>query len=61
MEREQLFQNLSELETQLRGIKSATEQVNQVITADRALVNAINAFTIEARNAIDNAVDIHNL
>lgn len=55
MEREQLFQNLSELETQLRGIKSATEQVNQVITADRALVNAINAFTIEARNAIDNA------
>lgn len=55
MEREQLFQNLSELEKQLRGIRSATEQVNQVISADRALVNAINAFTIEARNAIDNA------
>jgi len=42
MDREQLFQNLSELEKQLKGIKSATEHVNQVVAADRELVKAVN-------------------
>lgn len=53
MDREQLFQNLSELEKQLRGIKSATDHVNQVIAADRELVAAVNAFTAETKRVLD--------
>ena len=53
MDREQLFQNLSELEKQLKGIKSATEHVNQVVAADRELVKAVNDFTKEASKLIE--------
>ena len=50
MDREQLFRNLNELEVQLRGIKSATEQVNAVVKADRELAVTINAY---AKNVND--------
>ena len=53
MDREQLFQNLSELEKQLKGIKSATEHVNQVVAADRELVRAVNDFSKEASKLIE--------
>ena len=53
MDREQLFQNLNELEKQLKGIKSATEHVNQVVAADRELVKAVNDFTKEAGRLIE--------
>ena len=44
MDREQLFRNLTELEIQLKGIQSATEQVNNVVKADRELAATINAY-----------------
>lgn len=44
MDREQLFRNLTELENQLKGIKSATEQVNYVVKADRELAATINEY-----------------
>ncbi len=53
MDREQLFQNLNELEKQLKGIKSATEHVNQVVAADRELIKAVNDFTKEAGGLIE--------
>ena len=53
MDREQLFQNLNELEKQLKGIKSATEHVNQVVAADHELVMAVDDFTKEAVRLIE--------
>lgn len=53
MDREQLFQNLNELEKQLKGIKSATEHVNQVVAADHELVKAVDDFTKEAVRLIE--------
>lgn len=52
MDREQLFKNLNELEKQLRGIKSATDQVNSVIESDRALVESVKGFTAEAHKLL---------
>ena len=40
MDREVLYRNLSELEVQLRGVKSATEQVNAVLAADKELAQS---------------------
>lgn len=40
MDREVLYRNLNELEIQLKGIKSATEQVNAVIAADKELAKS---------------------
>ena len=48
MNTEQLLKNLSELEKQLQGIKSATEQVKTIAGADKKLVDAINAYTANA-------------
>ena len=55
MDRELLYRNLSELEVQLKGIKSATEQVNAVLAADKALAQSFQQFTqsvIEQINAL---------
>lgn len=52
MDREQLFRNLNELETQLRGIKSATDQVNAVVKADRELAATINAYAQNVNNQV---------
>lgn len=43
MDREVLYRNLSDLETQLKGIKSATEQVNAVVAADKELAKSFSA------------------
>lgn len=40
MDREVLYRNLSELEVQLKGIKSATEQVNAILAADKELAQS---------------------
>lgn len=48
MEKEQLLKNIAELEKQLQGIKSATEQVKTIAGADKKLVDAINAYTANA-------------
>ena len=45
MDRELLYRNLSELEVQLKGIKSATEQVNAVLAADKALAQSFQQCT----------------
>lgn len=60
MEREQLFQNLSELQKQLQGIRSATEHVNQVVAADRQLVAAVEAYTAEAKKMLDSARNVYD-
>jgi len=52
MNTEQLLKNLSELEKQLQGIKSATEQVKAIAGADKKLVNAINAYTANANQLL---------
>lgn len=55
MDRELLYRNLSELEVQLKGIKSATEQVNAVLAADKALAQSFQQCTqsvIEQINAL---------
>ena len=55
MDREVLYRNLSELEVQLKGIKSATEQVNAVLAADKALAQSFQQCTqsvIEQINAL---------
>lgn len=44
MLKEKLFQSLAELESQLEGIKSATEQVSDVVSADKELVAKINEY-----------------
>ncbi|MBQ5527854.1 MAG: hypothetical protein IIU05_02205, partial [Bacteroidales bacterium] len=48
MDKEQLLKNITELEKQLQGIKSATEQVKTIAGADQKLVDAINAYTANA-------------
>ena len=48
MNTEQLLKSLAELEKQLQGIKSATEQVKTIAGADKKLVDAINAYTASA-------------
>ena len=52
MNTEQLLKNLSELEKQLQGIKSATEQVKTIAGADKKLVDAINAYTANANQLL---------
>lgn len=52
MDREQLLKNLQELENQLRGVKSATEQVNAVVRADKELISSVNAYTQKAQEFI---------
>ena len=52
MNTEQLLKNLSELEKQLQGIKSATEQVKAIAGADKKLVDAINAYTANANQLL---------
>lgn len=55
MDREILYRNLSELEVQLKGIKSATEQVNAVLAADKSLAQSFQQCTqsvIEQVNAL---------
>lgn len=52
MDREQLLKNLQELENQLRGVKSATEQVNAVVKLDRELTNSVNTYTQKAQEYI---------
>ena len=55
MDREVLYRNLSELEVQLKGIKSATEQVNAVIAADKELAQSFKQCAqsmIEQINAL---------
>lgn len=46
MDREVLYRNLSELETQLKGIKSATEQVNAVVAADKELAKSFREYAL---------------
>ena len=52
MNTEELLKNLSELEKQLQGIKSATEQVKAIAGADKKLVDAINAYTANANQLL---------
>lgn len=52
MNTEQLLKNLSELEKQLQGIKSATEQVKTIAGADKKLVDAINFYTANANQLL---------
>lgn len=49
---EKLLNNLAELEKQLQGIKSATEQVKTIAGADKKLVDAINAYTANANQLL---------
>lgn len=44
MDREQLYQNLAELEKQLQKVKSANEQVDGIIASDRQLVDGIKEY-----------------
>lgn len=46
MDREVLYRNLNELEIQLKGIKSATEQVNAVIAADKELAKSFREYAL---------------
>lgn len=59
MDREQLFQNLSELEKQLKGIKSATEQVNSVVAANRDTIAAVSAYTAQAQQFLNSVKDVY--
>lgn len=52
MNTEQLLKNLAELEKQLQGIKSATEQVKTIAGADKKLVDAVNAYTANANQLL---------
>lgn len=55
MDREQLYRNLSELESQLRGVKSSTEQVKAVLQADGRLVEAVNGYSQKLSTFLDEA------
>ena len=52
MNTEQLLKNLAELEKQLQGIKSATEQVKAVTAADRKLYESINTYNATAEKLL---------
>lgn len=60
MDREQLFQNLSELEKQLKGIKSATEQVNSVVAANRETIAAVSAYTAQAQQFLNSVKNVYD-
>ena len=60
MDREQLFQNLSELEKQLKGIKSATEQVNSVVAANRETIAAVNDYTAKAQEILGSVRSVYD-
>lgn len=60
MDREQLFQNLCELEKQLKGIKSATEQVNAIIATDREMISAVSAFSDNVEKTLNSIKDVYN-
>lgn len=45
---EQLLRNLTELESQLRRVKSANEQVERIIESDKLLVNGIREYISKA-------------
>lgn len=49
MDREALYRNLQELETQLRGVKSATDQVKAVVAADKELAKSFDGY-VQALN-----------
>ena len=48
MDREQLYKSLTELENQLKRVKSANEQVEKVIASDRQLVSGIQDYIAKA-------------
>jgi len=48
MDRETLNKNLSELEQQLKDVKSANERVDSVIAEDKQLVKSINDYVVKA-------------
>ena len=52
MNTDQLLKNLAELEKQLQGIKSATEQVKAVTAADRKLYESINTYNATAEKLL---------
>ena len=60
MDREQLFQNLNELEKQLTGIKSATEQVNAVTAANRAVIDSVKEYTAQTQKMLDSIRDVYD-
>ncbi len=60
MDREQLFQNLNELEKQLRGIKSATEQVNSVVAANRAVIETLRGYTAQTQKVLDSVRSVYD-
>ena len=45
---EQLLRNLTEIESQLRRVKSANEQVERIIESDKLLVNGIREYISKA-------------
>lgn len=49
MDREALYRNLQELETQLRGVKSATDQVKAVVASDKELAKSFDGY-VQALN-----------
>ena len=59
MDREQLFQNLNELEKQLRGIKSATEQVNNVVAANRTVIETLKGYTAQTQKVLDSVRSVY--
>jgi ABC-type transporter Mla subunit MlaD len=60
MDREQLFQNLNELEKQLRGIKSATEQVNSVVAANRTVIETLKGYTAQTQKVLDSVRSVYD-
>lgn len=60
MDREQLFQNLNELEKQLRGIKSATEQVNSVVAANRTVIETLKGYTAQTQKVLDSVRNVYD-
>lgn len=60
MDREQLFQNLNELEKQLRGIKSATEQVNSVVAANRTVIETLKGYTSQTQKVLDSVRSVYD-
>ena len=52
MDKEQLLQNLSELEMQLKGVKSATEQIDLLIKNDKQMLQSVTNFLDASNNNV---------
>ena len=59
MNKEQLLQSLAELETQLKGIKSATEQIDLLINTDKQLLQSVTNFVNVSHNNITQVREIY--